>query len=162
VTTMRLWSALYATIWLVLVEFLLAMIPIFPPYLVDLHVVLGILIVAVAYRNFDALRATRVPGRIKRTAQATFYLTILMLVLGVLLFLNVGTSWMIPLIGVSIFHAILFVHIVNAFAVITQAAAVAIGHDMWEDHDFEKESAPGEVPPPPTQGLPSAIPKAPT
>ena len=155
---MRLWSALYATIWLVLVEFLLAMIPILPPYLVDLHILLGVLIVFIAYRNFDHLRATRVPGRIKRTAQATFYLTILMLVLGSFLVVNLGAGWVIPLLGVSIYHAILFVHIVNAFAIITQAAAAAIGYDMWEDHEFDRESAPGEVPPPPAIAPPVAIP----
>jgi hypothetical protein len=32
------------------------------------------------------------------------------------------------------------------FAIITQAAAVAIAYDMWEDREFAKETAHGEVP----------------
>jgi hypothetical protein len=42
---------------------------------------------------------------------------------------------------------ILFFHVINAFAIITQAAAVAIAYDMWEDHEFVKETEPGIVPP---------------
>ena len=41
---------------------------------------------------------------------------------------------------------ILFLHVVIGFAIITQAAAVAIAYDMWEDKEFVKETAPGEVP----------------
>jgi hypothetical protein len=41
---------------------------------------------------------------------------------------------------------ILFLHVMIGFAIITQAAAVAIAYDMWEDKEFTKETAPGEVP----------------
>jgi hypothetical protein len=155
----KLWAVLYATIWLVLLEFLLAMIPVLPTILPDLHVVVGLAVLAVAYWNFAELRETRAPGRIKRTAKAMVSLSVLMVVLGGLLFFNVGTGWVIPIVSVSIYHAILFVHIVNAFAIITQAAAVAIAFDMWEEHDFEKETAPGEVPPPPTAAPPAPVTK---
>jgi len=37
-------------------------------------------------------------------------------------------------------------HVMNGFAIITQAAAVAIAYDMWVDREFAKETAPGEVP----------------
>jgi len=40
------------------------------------------------------------------------------------------------------------------FAIITQAAAVAIAYDMWEDKEFMKETAPGEVPDMPTPATP--------
>ncbi len=43
-------------------------------------------------------------------------------------------------------------HAVNALAIITQAAAAAIAYDMWEDHEFEKESLPGVIPPAPVPG----------
>jgi hypothetical protein len=154
---MRLWGALYVTIWLVLLEVLFAMIPVLPTVLPTLHAVLGVGIVAVAYWNFTHLRSTTAPGRLKRTARATFALAVLMVVLGGLLLLNVGTGWMLPWVGVSVYHAILFVHIVNAFAILTQAAAVAVAFDMWEEREFERPSAPGELPPPPSARPPSPV-----
>ncbi|MGI0132932.1 MAG: hypothetical protein ACREDK_07595 [Thermoplasmata archaeon] len=124
------------------------MIPLAPGILPYLHLALGAAIIGVAYLNFMALKATRVPGRVKRTAQATFGLSIVMILTGIPLFFSIGADWVIPLIAVSIFHVLLFVHIVNAFAIITQTAAVAIAYDMWEDHEFERETRAGEVPPP--------------
>ena len=73
-----------------------------------------------------------------------------MVVLGLLLWFNVGTGWVIPAANVTIFQAILFFHVVNALAIITQAAAVAIAFDMWEDREFDKETEPGQVPAAPT------------
>lgn len=145
---MKLWAALYILIWVVLLEFLLVMIPIAPAILDPLHYVLGVIIVAFAYGNYRALRLTRVPGRVKRVSYATFYLSVLMLVLGVWLILNIGSGWIIPAVNVSVYHLVLFVHIVNAFAIITQSAAVAIAYDMWEEHEFDQETLPGEVPRP--------------
>jgi hypothetical protein len=147
---MQLWKALYGMIWLVLLEVLLAMIPVLPAILPDLHALLGIGIVALAYGNYATLRATTAPGRLKRIARATFSLSLLMIVLGGLVSLNVGSGWMIPVISVSVYHAILFVHIVNAFAILTQVAAVAIAYDMWEEREFDRPSPPGEMPPPPS------------
>ena len=69
-----------------------------------------------------------------------------MVVLGGFLLLNVGAASMLPGVGVSVFHAILFVHIVNGFAILTQAAAVAVTFDMWEEREFERPSAPGSCP----------------
>jgi hypothetical protein len=149
---MRLWGILYATIWLLLLEFLLAMIPVATWLLLPLHAILGAVIVPVAYLNFVRLRATTAPGRLKRTARATFYLVILMVVLGAWLLLDLGANWTIPLVGVSVYHAVLFVHIVNAFAILTQAAAVAVAYDMYEEREFDRPSAPGEIPPMPAPG----------
>ncbi|MBU4075328.1 MAG: hypothetical protein KKI06_01200 [Euryarchaeota archaeon] len=63
---MKLWAALYTMIWIVLIEFLLAMTPGGSPVLIYLHVVLGAAIVGLAFYNFSGLRKTRVPGRVKR------------------------------------------------------------------------------------------------
>ena len=155
---MKLWGALYGMIWLVLLEFLLAMIPLAHPFLIYAHPGVGLLIVLVAYYNFGALRATTAPGRIKRIASATFSLSILMVVLGALVYFNVGSSWQI-LFGVSVWGAILFFHIVNAVAIITQAAATAIAYDMWEEKEFLNETRPGEVPPAPAPVRPLAAPE---
>lgn len=145
---MRLWSALYAAIWVVFFEFLFGLWPAPPAPVPYLHLVLGLGIVLIAYYCYAGLRRTRVPGRVKRVARASFGLSILVAILGFLLWFNVGTDWVIPLVNLSIYRGILFLHVANAIAVITQLAAVAIAYDMWEDHEFEKETDPGEVPAP--------------
>ncbi|MBU4220365.1 MAG: hypothetical protein KKA10_01880 [Euryarchaeota archaeon] len=146
---MKLWAALYTMIWIVLIEFLLAMTPGGSPVLIYLHVVLGAAIVGLAFYNFSGLRKTRVPGRVKRIAQACFNISVIVAIFGALLFFDFGKEWFIPLINVSIYGLILFLHVINSFAIITQAAAVAIAYDMWEDKEFEKETEPGIVPPMP-------------
>jgi hypothetical protein len=152
---MKIWVALYGFIWVLLLEFLLGLWPNAPFVVSILHAVLGLIIVVIAYYNRVALYATRAPGRVKRIAGATFGLTILMAVLGVLLWFHVGASWSV--LGFSVYQAILVFHVVNALAIITQVAAVAIAYDMWEDREFEKETKPGEVPPPPTPTVPSGV-----
>ncbi|MFH0905080.1 MAG: nucleotidyltransferase domain-containing protein [Methanobacteriota archaeon] len=138
-----------SVIWIVLIEFLLAMTPGSFPVLIYLHVVLGAAIVGFAFYNFSGIRKTRVLGRVKRIAQACFNISVLVAILGALLFFDVGKVWVIPLINVSFYGLILFLHVVNSFAIITQAAAVAIAYDMWEDKEFEKETEPWIVPPMP-------------
>jgi hypothetical protein len=143
---MKLWSTLYLVIWIVFLEFLLGTWPDPPTVVPYLHLVLGFGIIALCYNSFNQLRRTRVPGRVKRIARASYGLSILMAVLGLLLWFNVGSDWLIPIANVSVYRGILFLHIANALAIITQAAAVAIAYDMWEDREFGKETAPGEVP----------------
>lgn len=145
---MRLWGALYGMTWLVFFEILLGAWPSPPRVVPYLHIVLGLGIVLLAYSNFSHLRATRVPGRVKRIARSTFQLSLVAVFFGLILEANVGTSWVV--LGVSFFQLILFLHLVLALAIITQAAAVAIAHDMWEDREFEKETEEGAIPPPPS------------
>ncbi len=154
---MKLWQVLYAMIWIVFLEFLLAMTPVGDrTALRYAHIALGVAIVGLAYYNFEGLRRTRAPGRVKRIAKATYQISIMMLITGVLLALRVGADLVIPVISISLLGLILFVHVVNAFAVITQAAAVAIAHDMWEDKEFVRETEAGEVPEMPVPTKPSA------
>ena len=127
---MNLWMSLYAMIWIVLIEFLLAMTPGASPVLIYLHVLLGAAIVGLAFYNFSGIRKTRVPGRAKRISQASFNISVLVAIFGALLFFDVGKAWIIPLINVSLYGLILFLHVVNSFAIITQASAVAIAYDM--------------------------------
>jgi len=147
---LKLWSALYVAIWVVLLEFLLALWPDAPLEVPYLHLVLGLVIVLVTYYCFDRLKKTRVPGRVKRVAKASFSLSILMAVLGFLLWFGFGAGWNIPWVNLTVYNGVLFLHVVNAVAIITQLAAVAIAYDMWEDREFEKETEPGEVPAPTT------------
>ena len=146
---MELWATLYATIWLVFLEIWLGFTPIAPPVPLYLHVVLGVAIVALAARNFVGLRATRTVGRIKRTARATLALSVLMAVLGGAIYLDLGSSWIV-VGGLSITDGLRFLHFVNAMAILSQVSATAVVYDVWEEKEFEKGSAPGEIPPPPS------------
>jgi len=146
---MKLWSALYLVTWIVFLEFLLGTWPNPPAVVPYLHLLLGLGIVALTYNSYRRLRETPVPGRLKRIARATYALSILMVFLGLLLWFQVGSSWTLPLIGYTVFRAILVFHIVNAIAIITQAAAVALAYDMWEDREFDQKTSPGEIPPMP-------------
>jgi hypothetical protein len=148
---MKLWLALYAMVWIALIEFLLVMTPGGSSVLIYLHSVLGIAIIGLAFYNFSGIRKTRVMGRVKRIAQTSFILSVTAGISGVLIFFDIGKTPVIPVINVSIYGLILFFHVICAFAIITQAAAIAIAHDMWEDKEFEKETEAGVVPPHPMQ-----------
>ena len=142
---MKLWITLYAMVWIAFFEFLFVMTPTFNIYLVYLHIVMGVVIMGLAYYNFSRLKATSVPGRVKRIAKSTIGMAITVGVLGILLYYRIGNDWAI-FSGVTIGGVILLLHDVAAFAIITQAAAVAIAHDMWEGKEFEKASVPGQIP----------------
>lgn len=146
---MKLWVSLYAMTWVTLIEFLLVMTFRGSLVLLYLHVVLGIALVGLAFYNFSGIRNTRIASRVKRIAQACFTISIAEAVLGGLLFVDVGSELVLPLIDVSIYRLILFFHVISAFAIITQAAAIAIAHDMWENREFVEETEPGIVPPHP-------------
>jgi len=146
---MKLWASLYAMIWITLIEFLIAMAPGGSPVLIYLHAAMGVAITGLAYYNFSGIRNTRVPGRVKRIAQASFNISMTVLILGFLLFFNIGRAWIIPVINVSVYGLILFLHVINSFAIITQAAAIAIAYDMWEEREFLEETETGIVPPMP-------------
>ena len=152
---MELWKALYAAIWVVLLEAILGLWP-DPPWVVPYgHLVLGLAVVYIAYYVYRETRRTRAPGRIKRVAKASYGLSIAMAVLGALLWFNVGSTWTLPFLGLTVWRVLLFFHLLNAFAIIAQLAAVAIAYDMWEDHEFATETEPGEIPLAPV-GAPSA------
>ncbi len=91
---MKLWMSLYTMIWIVLIEFLLAMTPGASPVLIYLHVILGAAIVCLAFYNFAGIRKTRVPVRVKRIAQASFNISILVAILGALLFFEVDKEFL--------------------------------------------------------------------
>jgi hypothetical protein len=144
---MKLWAALYVAIWIVFFEFLFGLWPARPTVVPYVHLALGFAIILVTYYCFDGVRKTRVPGRVKRVAQASWDLSIVGAVLGFLLWVNVGAGWVVPFVHLTVFNGILLLHVVIALAIITQLAAVAIAYDMWEDHEFAKETEPGEIPP---------------
>jgi len=142
---MKLWMTLYAMIWIVFIEFMLEMTPGASIVLRYLHIALGLVIIVLASYNFNGVRLTAVPGRVKRIAKSTFSLSVVCGILGILLYFGTGAASPI-LFGITFGGIILFLHVMIGFAIITQAAAVAIAYDMWEDKEFAKETAPGEVP----------------
>ncbi|MCZ7398295.1 MAG: hypothetical protein O8C62_01210 [Candidatus Methanoperedens sp.] len=147
---MKLWMSLYTMIWVVFIEFLLAMTPGTSIVIQYLHIALGLVIIGLASYNFNGVRWTSVPGRVKRIAKTTFILSIAIGVLGLPLYFGAGAASSI-LFGITLGGLILFFHVVVGFAIITQAAAVAIAYDMWEDKEFAKETASGDVPEMPVQ-----------
>ncbi len=161
---MKLWQGLFAMIWIAFLEFLIVMSTHVDTFagvanpLIYIHAALGFAMILLALNNYNGVRNTTIAGRVKRTAQSTFQLSILMAVLGVILLFKDQLTWQIPVINISLFYVILFVHVVNAFAIITQAAAVAIAYDMWEDKEFDQETKAGEVPPMPVPAKPEPKP----
>jgi hypothetical protein len=145
---MKLWMSLYAMIWVAFIEFLLAITPGASIVLRYLHIVLGLVIIGLAWYNFNGVRWTAVPGRVKRIVKVTFQLSVVIGVLGLPLYFGAGRP---ILFGITLRGMSLFLHVVVGFAIITQAAAVAIAYDMWEDKEFANETAPGEVPEMPVQ-----------
>lgn len=148
---MKLWMSLYAMVWIALIEFLLAMTPGGSNILIYLHMLLGAAIIGITFYNFSSIRETRIAGRVKRIAQASFNISIIVAIFGVLVFFDVGRTLIIPLINVSIYGLMLFFHVFNSFAIITQAAAIAIAYDMWEEREFNEQTEPGVVPPMPME-----------
>lgn len=142
---MKLWISLYAMIWIVFLECMFLMIPTSSVYLLYLHIALGFAIIGLAFYNFRRLLATTVPGRVKRIARVIIWMAILDGAFGILVYFQVGAEWA-TLLGVTVGGLMLLLHDAISFAIITQAAAVAIAHDMWEGKEFEKESEPGKVP----------------
>jgi len=65
---MKLWMALYAMVWIALIEFLLVMTPGASSVLINLHIVIGVVITGLAFSNFSGIRMTRLMGRVKRIA----------------------------------------------------------------------------------------------
>jgi len=144
---MKVWVGLYLMVWLVVLELLVAIDPRPPSWSIYVHVALGVLIIALAALNFRAVRATSAPGRTKRTVAATLSLSITMAPLGLLLWAGVGAGSMFAFgyTGWDVLHVL---HVVLALAILAQAASAATAFDMWEEKEFERSTAPGEVPKP--------------
>ena len=148
---MKVWASLYGMVWLVVLELLVAIDPRPPSWVLYVHIALGIGIIALAGYNFVRVRATTAPGRVKRTVRATFGLAILMAFLGILLWANIGNGGF-TLLGYNFWDAVHVFHVLNALAILAQAAATATAFDMWEEKEFERPTAPGVIPAPPTPG----------
>ena len=126
-----MWRQLYLIVWLTFLQIIIILLPSLGRYLVDPHVILGLVILALAHYNYALLKRTSAPDRLKRIAKSTAALATFQIILGVILYANLRLNVAIPLVQI-----IIFVHLVMALAIITQAASVATAYDMWEEHEF--------------------------
>lgn len=127
----NVWKQFYALVWLAFLQIVIITVPRFTIFLVDAHVLLGIVILALAHLNSARIRKTDAPERLKRIAKSTAVLATFQIVLGIILYADLRLGVSIPLVEV-----ITFIHIVIALAIITQASSVATAYDMWEEHEF--------------------------
>ena len=128
---MGLWKPLYAMVWLAFLQIVIIILPRFTIYLVDVHVALGLIILALAHYNSAQIKKTKAPTRLKRIAKSTAILATLQIILGVILYANLRLNVNVPLVSV-----IAFIHLVIALAIITQASSVATAYDMWEEKEY--------------------------
>lgn len=128
---MGLWKPLYAMVWLAFLQIVIIILPRFTIYLIDVHVALGLIILALAHYNSAQIKKTNAPTRLKRIAKSTAILATLQIILGVILYANLRLNVNVPLVSV-----IAFIHLVIALAIITQASSVATAYDMWEEKEY--------------------------
>jgi len=128
---MKIWKQLYVIVWLAFFQIIIILLPVFGDKLVDLHALLGFIILGLAHYDYAMLKRTEAPNRLKRIAKSTAVLATFQIIMGLILYANVRLNANIPLIEV-----VIFIHLVIALAIITQAASVATAYDMWEEHEY--------------------------
>jgi hypothetical protein len=119
-------------VWLAALEFIFVWGPVagFAPPLYA-HMILGIIIFALAYSNASRLSKTACPARIRRIVKATVGLAVFEGLLGILLYFRNTVS--LPALVAS---AGSFLHLLTALAIVTQTASTATAYDMWEEKEF--------------------------
>ncbi len=128
---MRLWKPLYAMVWVAFLQIVIILLPRFTVYLVDAHLGLGLVILALAHYNSAKIKKTEAPNRLKRIAKSTAILATIQVILGLVLYTGLRFNLDIPLLSI-----VSFLHVVTALAIITQASSVATAYDMWEEKEF--------------------------
>ena len=118
-------------VWLTFLQIIIILIPRLGRSLIDLHAVLGFVILCLAHYNYAMLKRTDAPNRLKRIAKSTAALATFQIILGIILYANLRLNVSIPLVEV-----VTFIHLMTALAIIAQAASVATAYDMWEEHEY--------------------------
>lgn len=123
---------MYLVIWGAFLQILIIFFPVLgsnPTF--DLHFLVGIVVLVLAYYVYLQVRKTSCPERIKRITKTTAYLGALQGVLGVLLYLASRLG-----VGLPFEDFFTFIHLVLAITIITQASSSATAFDMWEEKEF--------------------------
>jgi len=129
---LKTWAVMYAIIWVAFIQILIVLFPVietFPTY--DLHLVVGVVVLGLAYLIFVRVKATSCPDRIKRITKATFGFAIFQVFLGVALYGALSAN-----VDGILIDFINFLHAAVALTIITQAASSATAFDMWEEKEF--------------------------
>ena len=122
-------------IWLVFVQILIAFFEF--PGSVLLHVGLGVAILALAHYHHAKIKQMAIPDRIRRIVRSTASLASAQFLLGLYVLLALELAWPLPVPDV-----VLFLHLVVALAIFSQASSTATAYDMWEEREFEHADAP--------------------
>lgn len=126
---MNNWKALYGMVWLCFATLFVAVFdPI--PHKAEAHGVLGIAVLALAWRNKAVLARLACPPRLKRITAATANI-------GVFALLTGGALAIPPLKDTWIFFVIKGLHVFAIGAILTQVASVATAHDVWHERECE-------------------------
>ena len=126
-----MWKQLYLIVWLSFLQIIIILVPRLGGSLVDLHAALGFVILGLAHYDYAMLKRTEAPNRLKRITKSTAILATFQVILGIVLYANLRLNVSIPLAQV-----VIFIHLMTALAIITQAASVATAYDMWEEHEY--------------------------
>jgi hypothetical protein len=128
---LALWSRLYGLIWLAFLLFVLPALSGIIPYTAELHVIVGILILILAYSNYRDIKRTAAPDRVKRISKTTLILTVLQPIFGLPLYASAEIGLM-----ASYGWVINLFHLMFGLAIIAQASSTATAYDMWEEKEF--------------------------
>lgn len=129
---MKTWAMMYAIIWVAFIEILIVIFPVIGTFLTyDLHFVVGVIVLWLAYLIFARVKTTSCPGRIKRITKATLGFAVFQALLGVALYIALAVNT-----GGILVDFANFLHVAVALAIITQASSSATAFDMWEEKEF--------------------------
>ena len=129
---------MYLLVWVAFFQIIIILFPVLDQMSTYyLHGVVGLIVVAVAMYAYSLVRKSSCPERIKRISKTTAILGVVQGVLGLILFAGIMFHF-----GSIFQDIILFLHVVNALAIITQAASSATAFDMWEEKEFLGEHQP--------------------
>ena len=135
---MKTWTVMYALVWVAFLQILIILFPVLGKNTTYyLHGVVGLIVVGIAMYAYALVKRTSCPNRIKRISKTTAILGVVQGILGVALFAGLTMN-----LGSTFQNIILFLHVVNALAIITQAASSATAFDMWEDKEFLETNVP--------------------
>jgi len=135
---LKVWQTLYAIIWLMLLEVLFQSKAIDFQGVEYVHMLLGVLVLALAVYNYVNVNKTAAPDRTKRILKALVTFGTVQPILGIIVF--VGGVY--NLYGICNMGIVQFLHLVVAIAMITQASSAATSYDMWEEKEFLQPSKP--------------------
>jgi len=131
VRSLALWNRLYLLIWLAFAQFVLAALAEIFSFIVDIHFLVGLAVLAVAHLNYRDLKKTAAPARVKRISKSTAIMATVQPLLGLPIYAGTRMGFALPfewVIGI--------LHLIVALTIISQASSTATAYDMWEEKEL--------------------------